>query len=722
MKSLKKTTRALLGRAAHHHIIYLNDETGVGLSSVTMGHAHDVVLQPPTPAQLDEMGNVIVPESPGGWIILPTLDGHSHEIEDYIIKPSKKKEDDAQVLADVRELFRTGRELEKTSLLKAKEAEDLYSGKHWDEAEKARLEELQRAAVTINKIEKQVDTICGIQRSERTDIKYTPTSEGDSRVADLLNITSKHILGRCYFPREESATFEDAVIAGRGLFNVYVKFDNDLRGDIVVEKFPYLDVVFGPHEKIDLSDCEYLIKHRWFSKAKIEQLWPDKIEDIQKDFQDFILEPPAVSYPGDDYAHAVGRPIQTIGEDSMIDIAKKEYRILECWRKVYTTSSVIANPTDDFYFNAYGWEPKDVKAAGTIPGVVLIEQNITKFRITKVAGGVVLSDEYPANLPTDDFFIIPVYAKKRGAEFWGKIEGSKDAQKYINKNYSVALDVLNKTASYGWFVDSGTFPDNEKEKFKRISSSPGFVVEVNDTSRLPARVEGVKFPSELIQMMQVGEQQVLDQMNVTINPNGANESGSLFAQRRNQKLLGSEYLFDNLSFAKQKLGRLLIKLIQKYYTPERIVRIVRNASTKEQIQLGGQAVEDFSDQEIVQMLQTTDLEHYDVEVTESNWSPSMRLATFALLTELAQAGQPIPPEAILQFADMPTDVRQKIMDQMAQQGQAQAQAEQAKADAEIQKTLIAQGQIPPEVAQKFLQAPSQQTLPQNEPNQGPGIM
>lgn len=721
MKELKKLSRFGVGRAAHHHIVYLNDETGLGLCSTDAGHTHEIQFQAPTEPQMDEMGNEIAPGAPGGFFVLPALDGHTHEIQDYIVKPSKKKEEDAQVLADVRELFKTGRELESESLKKAQESEDMYSGKHWDETERNRLESLNRAAITINKIEKNVDQICGTQRQERTDLRYVPQEGGDQKVADLLNVATKHILNRCYFTREESAAFEDAVITGRGIMNIYVKFDHDLRGEIVVEKYPYLDVVFGPHEKIDLSDCEYLIKHRWFSKAKIEQLWPDKSEDIEMDFNDFIIDPNKdVQYATDNYSH--GSSIQTVGDDTMVNIAKKEYRVLECWRKIYEKGSVAANAAEDFYFNAYAWEAKDLKSVRTIPGFYVVEQNITKIRVTKVAGGVVLSDEFPADLPADDFFIIPIYAKKRGYQFWGKVESSKDAQKYINKNYSAALDVVNKVAAYGWFIDSSTFPDNEKEKFKRISTSPGWVIELNDVTRPPQRVEGVKFPSELIQMMQVGENQVVDQMNVIINPNGANESGNLFAQRRNQKLMGSEYLFDNLSFAKQKLGRLLVKLIQRYYTPDRILRIVRNAHSKAPVEVGGQSLDEFSDNDIMEMLNTTDLEYYDVEVTESNWSPSMRLSTFMLLSEMAQAGQPIPPEALLEFADMPDAIKQKLTTMMAQQGQAQAGAEQAKADAEIQKTLIAQGQIPPEVAQRFLQAPQQESLPPSEANPGPGIM
>jgi hypothetical protein len=720
MKSLKKLSRSGLGRAAHGHIIYLNDETGVGLCSTDMGHTHEIVYQPPVQPQLDEMGNEIAPGSPGGFFVQPALDGHTHEIQEYTLKAAKKKEDEAQVLADVRELFKTGRDLEKDSLKKAKESEDFYAGKHWDEQERNRLESLSRAAVTINKIEKNVDQICGMQRQERTDIRFVPQEGGDQKVADILNVTTKHILNRCFFSREESAVFEDAVIAGRGLFNVFVRFDSDLRGEIVVEKFPYLDVVFGPHEKLDLSDCEYLVKHRWFSKAKLEQLWPDKVDEIQKDFEDYLLPEPHVQYSHDQYASSDNT--YAVGGDIMVNLAKKEYRVLECWRKVYEKASVVANAQEDFYFNAYGWDAKDLRSARTIPGFFVIENNITKFRVTKVAGGVVLSDEFPAELPADDFFVIPVYAKKRGYEFWGKVESAKDAQKYVNKNYSLALDIGNKMSAYGWFYDGGTFPENEREKFKRLSSSPGFMIELTSVAQPPMKVEGTKFPSELINLMELGKNEITEQMNIIITPNGANESGNLFAQRRNDKLLGSEYLFDNLSFAKQKLGRLLIKLIQKYYTPDRITRIVRNASSKDPVELAGQPVDEFSDQDIMDMLTTTDLEQYDVEVTESTWSPSMRLSTFMLLSELARSGQPIPPEALLEFADMPSDVRNKLVSMMAQQGQAQASAEQAKADAEIQKTLIAQGQIPPAVQQKFLIQQPQEEQPPMEANQGPGIM
>lgn len=701
MKVLKKTSRFGFGRAAHHHIVYCNHDAGTAVTSTDAGHSHEVTYDPNT----------------GEYIVQPALDGHTHTLEDYVVKPKKKTEEDSEVIQRVRELFKTAGEIERENFEKAKESEDMYAGKHWDETEKSRLEGLGRAAVTINTIEKNIDQLTGVQRQERTDIRYLPVEGGDQRVADLLNILVKQITNQCFYPREESKAFEDACITGRGNLNLSISFDRDLRGEVLIEKFPYEKVRYGAHEKEDLSDCEYLCKDSWFSLSKLKQLWEDKAEEIERDYEDMLATEPSVGYSGDNYIH--GSPIaKMVGDEALVDIAKKEYRVIECWQKLYVKTTVIANPTEGFYFNAYGWDAKDIKAARTIPGFFAIEKNETKFRITKIAGGVVLSDENPADLPIDDFFVIPIYAKKRGCKWWGKVEAAKDAQKYVNKNYSQALDVGNKMASYGWFYDATTFPNSEKANFKRLATSPGFVVEVTDVSRPPVKVEGSKFPAELVQLMELGKNQVADLLNIVTNPNGANESGNLFMQRHTQRLMGSEYLFDNLAFAKQKLGRLLLALIQKYYTPDRIVRLVRNASSKEQQQIGGQDLAEFSDKEIQDLLETADLAQFDVEVAESKWSPTARQFHFTLLKEMMEAGMPIPPETIFEFADMPSDVKQKLLQSIQQQQQGQASAEQAKADAEIQKTLIAQGLVPPAIAEQYgLQGGAPQ--PPQDPSQLP---
>jgi hypothetical protein len=156
-------------------------------------------------------------------------------------------------------------------------------------------------------------------------------------------------------------------VPGRGLINVYTSFLNDLRGEIIVERFPWDQAVLGPHEKEDLSDCEGLFKHRMYSLAKLTQLWGDKAKEIDKDFrmyQELTPEQRHVTYSHDQYAHSDNKyfaPMQ-VNDDAMVDIAKKEYRVLECWRVKYVNVPVAVNSDDDAFINCFGWDKKDLEA------------------------------------------------------------------------------------------------------------------------------------------------------------------------------------------------------------------------------------------------------------------------------------------------------------------------------------------------------------------------
>ncbi len=705
MKIFRRLAAFGKGKKKHTHIAYISPDEGSGLVSLNEDHTHEVFYEPPMPAQLDEMGNILVPEIPGRWVVSPGPDGHVHALEEIRAQVKEKKEDDEELLKLVYGLADAAITREAKSLEKGRESEDFYTGKHWDDATKDKLASLDRACLTINLIQKNIDTLCGFQREQRADIKYLPMEGGDQRVADLLNVVVKHITERCYFDREEAETFLDQVVVGRGNFNIYVDFSSDLRGRIVIEKFPWDEVFFGPHEKADLSDCEYLVKSKWFSKEKIKQLWPKKAEEIDGRFSQLEMTSgtDGIQFLHDNYRKSNDwAPVTLGGSYPLLDIARKEIRVLELWQKVYKTVDVITDPSNDVYESAEGWKAEDIESVKTIPGLFVIPRQVTRMRIVKCAGGGVLSDENPADLPEDDFFIVPVYAHKRGEEFWGKVEIAKDPQREINKRHSQAVDVMNKMASYVWFTDETTFPDREEERFQNYASMPGAVFKVNDTNRLPARVEGVKFPGEIVQLMEVGHARLDEIMHVAVESQGERESAQSLLQRQKMRMVGNEYLFDNLSFAKRKIGRLLLKLIQRYWPPERIARLVLSQATKNpDMMMGGQPVADFTEEDIITLLKTTDLGEYDVVVTEASFSPTARLANFLLLSDLAKSGLPIPPESLINLADIPDGEKQKLMSQMAQQQEAMASAESEKSQTEINKTLIGQGIIPPSVQEQL---------------------
>jgi hypothetical protein len=698
MKVLKSTSESGFPKK-HRHAVYLNDDdpmTAHGQTSLDDDHRHEIIWTPPVEAQVDEMGNEVAPGQPGFFSITPGPDGHEHEIQDYELMKSKKDDDDSDTVKEVLALYRAAVETDIDSLEKAKEAEDFYWGDQWDESTRKELEALARACITINAIAKNIDALDGYYRQQRTEFKFLPMEGGDQKVADILNILMKHITEQCFFEREESKVFKDAAITGRGFFNIYVSFDKDFRGDIVIERMPWNEVRCGEHEKEDLDDCEHIHKTKMYSLAKATQLWEDKADELAKK---------VVHEDSSRDRYAQGKEIAiSIKGEIQLDTTKKEVRVRETWQKKYHRAKVAVLFGEDFYQNLDGWRPADIKSVATMDGFRVVERNTTKFRITRTAGNVVLSDENPANLPVDDFFLIPVYAKKRGNRFQGKVEIAKDAQRELNKRRSQAIDIGNKMAAYGWFFDEMTFPDKTEEgKFRDESSSPGFTVKVNDINRLPQKVEGTKFPSELVGLMTLDLEAIRDYMDVSPEPPGANTSGTAIMRQQQTKLTGNEFLFEAMSFSKKLLGRRVVPLIQRYYPPERIIRILRERDKRDPITIGGNPLGNFTDEEILTLLQTQDLTRNDVIVSESANSPSAMMGAFNLLLEMAQAGQQIPSEVIVELSALPTSLKEKLKVAFQQGQAAQAKAAQATRSMEIEKTLIAQGMIPPNVQAEFLQ-------------------
>lgn len=712
MGQLVKLSREKVGSNGHSHVAYIGDD-GRGVTSIDAGHQHEVMFDPLT-------GGLVV----GVHVGKEGEVGHMHQVVPVGWK-QEPKEDANEVVGDVYTLANEWYEAEEESFIDAARAEKFLWGEQWETAHKSELEQQGRSALTINLIERQLDQLCGEERADRTEFRYLPTEAGDQRKADIFNYTAKVIREKCCYSREKSKAFEDTAALGRGALNAYVDDTKSIEPDIKIERFPWDGVIIAPHDKEDLEDCDGLIKYRMYSRAKLKQLFPNKGKEIDDIFTTEILGQNS-SMPVEMASHTYFKPgylsTMRINGRSLIDAARKEVMLIECWRRMHTQVSVAVDPNTGYVERLDGWSSSDVAKVKTLMNVV--ERPVSRMRITKVAGSVLLSDQNPAELPIDDFFIIPIYAKKRGARWKGKVLAAMDLQREVNKRHSQAIDIGNQ-AGYGWFYDDMTFSDKRQEKnFEENSAAPNFKIKVTDQNKPPVRMEGLKFPSEIVQLMQMSDAMLVNTMNIEVQSGGANESAGKFMERKKAKLYGSEYLFDNLAFAEKKLGRIVLKMIQTYYRPERIARILGNvvsAQGAENVMIGGRPADSYTQEEIIAILEAPDVGEYDIDVGESSYSPTARMATFMMLSDMARGGMPIPPELIIEFMDVPDALKQKIQQSLMAQQQAQADAASQTAKMEINKSLIGKGIIPPEVQADLeaQQQQGQQQAPQVQPPQDP---
>lgn len=729
MKDLKLLSPGGMGIKPHDHIAYLDSDRNGGMCSFDEGHTHEIQYVPAVeateeiPPELDpETGEELSPAQPAQpgqpeqWIVVPSDDGHTHEVlldSEIPRKAKTKKPDDSEILSEQMRYFNSALEIEGKSLEDAEESEGFYTGeKQWSPREKQYLVDRQRACLTINETAKEINNISGNQRQTRTDFRCVPVGGTDQKVCDILNILIKNITEQCFYEREESKVFLDSLIAGRGLFNIYIDKARNPEGDIIIERLPFTDCKFGEHEKEDVSDCEFVIKDKMFSMARLRATYEELEDELTASFNQFMGQPPIMvsedkskdAYLQPNKEYPVG---MMTGGVRLVDVERKEMRQIDLWRKKYVKVPVIVNADVDFYYDGFGISKKDIKRILSIQGFYTVDRVIPKIIISRTAGSVVLEYQDPAKLPADDFFVVPVYCNKRGNRFWGKVHEIKDPQREINKRHSQAVDIGNRASGSGWLYDAGTFASKkEEDDFLRNSSSPGFAAKVADINNPPVQVKAGDMPPTIVQLLTLAHDHLKSLVNTTAMPNGANESNAMFTYRQKLLSAGNEYLTDNLRFAKIKVGRLLIATIQDLYTPERAFRVLVDADARnpQGEKIGGIPVSEFTEEDVERLFKDNDLTRVDVIVTEGVYSPSVRMSIFAVLSDLKAAGADIPLELLFEFADIPQSVKDQVLQILADSAAAASQEQKEKSMTELWKTAMGKGFVPPEVVTKMSEA------------------
>lgn len=622
-----------------------------------------------------------------GQNLVAVGEDHSHAlIPEYPVIEQKPETDEDKIVEQSLQLLKSSSSREESSRKSGRESWKFYTGEEqWDKKDKTYLDSQNRACLTINEIAAKVDLLAGYQRQNRSDLKVLPKEAGDSIVAEILTILLKNITDKNKFKSSETDAFLDQVVCGRGIFSIDTDFNDNIDGDIIISYFPWDQALFGPHRDWDLKDCEYVIKTKRYSKAKVKLLWPDKAEEIDQWFTDLAENGNTiVDNPGDQYVTGVKSTFSGI---PLVDLARKEILVFEVFKKKYRESWLARDAKRRLNFDLDGFKKEDVKRLESITGLTTQRRVVYDIHRSLIGGKVLLENDIHDE---DNFPLVPFYAKKSGDFFYGKVEEVKDAQREINKRRSQTVDWMNKMISSKYYIDKQTFSDpKQKKRFQQHGSTSGFIAEIADTNRPPEREDAAPLPNGLLGGEQQASESLQRIMNIPLEalgqPNVGDISGRAIIERRRQGLVANEFLFDNISQAKAQLGRLIIKKIKELYTPQRIIREVRDSRQRNDPM--SEQLQGMQDIAIFQLLTTDDLIEYDVAVSQITESETIRAANFDMWARIAGQIPGFPMEFLVELSDLPE--KEKMLGIVQQAQQQQLDIEKLRSQTEITKTQIA---------------------------------
>ncbi|HKK62448.1 MAG TPA: portal protein, partial [Bacteroidales bacterium] len=574
-----------------------------------------------------------------------------------------------------------------------------YLSDQWDKEDEEKLKKKGVPVLNLNHIKKTIDLIVGYQRQNRSDLKYYPIENGDSLVAEILTKISMWVMKSNNSRYYLSEAFKDSVNTGVGWIYPVLDYSRDpINGDIYLRQENPFNMLFDPFfTEIDLSDCDYIIRHKLLNKRKAKKLWPDHADEIEN----------LGSAVVDNYF----RQDASVPKDQGNQVLVWEY-----WYRDYKEKNYVVSQNGDF--QEITEEKKE--EAENIEDVEIVTKQMPVVNLAIMVGEsqdqassiVVYDGDNPYGI--NDFPFIPIWCYLTTSyAYWDKklqgvIRPLRDPQREKNKRRSQAMHIMNSVASSGYDIEKGAYDD--VNKFNK--GGAGKIFERNRGFAPAQRIQPPDMPASVIQMEQLfgNDLQLMGASpDLLGHVSEKNAPGITIQLRQKQGMTTLQEIFDNLSMAFQAFGRMLIGLIVNNFSEAKVQRIlgeeipfkneiqqtkVQIQRLKQQLMQGAQDLQEMTqretsnDQEFQQMeaqeqqlqaqlyemqVQVQQLEQqlqqlideekllwekwdllenesfYDCSVSETIENETYRISVLSALMQAQQYGMPVPPNLLLEY-------------------------------------------------------------------------
>ena len=535
----------------------------------------------------------------------------------------------------------------------AKKCDQFYQGDQWHEADIAMLDAEGRPALTINTILPTINTVLGEQSTRRADVQFKPRRGGDAEVANTLTKLFMQIGDNNKIDWVEQQVFSDGLIMdGRGYFDVRMDFSDHVEGEVRITAKDPLDILLDPDAKdYDPSTWNEVFETKWMTLDEIEELYGKrKAEQLR-----FIAEN-GNSYGKDSVEYQETRfgdednlfnAPSPVSEDMYRNV--KALRVIErqC-RKIGRHDCFVDPVTGDQRPVPESWSSSKAKKFAKEAGLEIYNKVKKRVRWTVTCDKVVLHDDWS---PYDDFTIVPYFAYFRRGRPFGMVRNLLSPQEQLNKIASQELHIVNTTANSGWMVESGSLVGMAVDDLEEHGAETGLVVEYNRGSSPPEKIQPNQIPTGLDRISQKAASNIKTISGINdsmLGTDSAEVSGVAIQAKQNRGVMMIQVPLDNLRKPRQYLAEKVLKLVQQFYTEERIVLVTdetdplkpREPVVINELTPEGEIINDLT------------LGEYDVIIGTQPARDSYDEMQFAEALNLRNVGVAIPDDAIIEYSHL----------------------------------------------------------------------
>lgn len=446
------------------------------------------------------------------------------------------------------------------------------NGEQWPEQIRASRTAEKRPCLTINKMKTFVHQITNDQRQNRPAINVTPVGDkADPETAKMLKGLIKQIERQSNADIAYDTAFDGAVSNGWGYWRILTDYEDDDTFDQVIKiariRNPFRVYMDPDSQEPDGSDAQWCFISDLIPKAEFKQNWPNA---DQSDWD---------TTTGESYKDWVTQTHVRIAEYFCFETKKRKLLAL--------TSGHIG------FEDELAQELKDQIALD--PSVVRNERevNAKKIRWYKITGREVLEENewmgkwIPVVKVVGDE--IDIEGKVTRA---GLVRDAKDPQRMYNFWCTSETELIALAPKAPWIMEEGQVEGHE-QRWKEANNKPYPYLLYKGTSvgnkpaPPPQRQQFAGPPAGVVQA-KIGAAQDMQavtgvRFDATQHERLADESGKAMRELKRIGELGNFHYVDNLGRSLRHTGRILVDLIPKVYDTNRVLTILREDDTEEQV-------------------------------------------------------------------------------------------------------------------------------------------